>query len=249
MIWLSTLLVAATALLVLTLATARRPIHRVPDFDGYLVRWSPLHGGYEPRGNRWVVGWLRVAYALSRPLAHRGVLPDIITLWGAWFGFAVVVAAQAGGRWPLLAAWILVASGLMDALDGCVAVLTERTSRWGYVLDSVVDRVVDAMYLLALVAVGGSFSGAVVAGLAFFLLEYLRARAGNAGVQEIAVVTIGERPTRLVLCALGLFMAGLFAPQAELLATAALGAVALVSAIGVGQLGVAVRRRLVGQPG
>ncbi len=39
---------AAAALLVLTVLTARRPADPVPDVAGYLERWAPLHGGYEP---------------------------------------------------------------------------------------------------------------------------------------------------------------------------------------------------------
>lgn len=234
----------AVALTAAGVATARRPAGPVPDLGGYLARWAPLHGGYDPRGNRSLLLWLRLSYVLGRPLAARGVQPDVLTLLGIWSAAAVVVAAGAGGRWPLLAAGVLVASGLADALDGCVAVLTGRVTRWGYVLDSVVDRVADVVYLLALVVVGGSLPVAVAAGLALWLLEYLRARAGNAGVGEIEVVTLGERPTRVILCAVGLVLAGQFPDRAAGLATGALAALTAVGAVALGQLTVAVRRRL-----
>lgn len=249
MISLLALVATAAALVALSLGTARRPEHPVPDFDRYLARWAALHGGYDPRANVWVVGWLRLTYAAGRSLARRGVLPDVITLWGLWFAFAVLVPARAGDRWALLAASALVASALADALDGGVAVLTERTTRWGSVLDSVVDRIADTVYLAALVAVGGLPVVAIAAGFALFLLEYLRVRAGNAGVSEITVVTVGERPTRVVLCVAGILLGGLFIEQAGPVATGALAAVTTVSVIGVGQLGIAVRRRLVSPPG
>lgn len=249
MIGLLALLAAGAALVALTLGTARRFLGVIPDFDGYLTRWSPLHGGYDARANIWLLGWLRLSYTVARPLARRGVLPDALTLWGVWLAFAVFVPAQAGGRWPLLAGWVLVSSGLADTLDGCVAVLTDRATRWGYVLDSVVDRVVDVVYLLAVVGAGGRADLAVVAGTAFFLLEYLRARAGNAGMGEVEMITVGERAMRVIFCAVGLFFGGLAPARADLIATLALGALAAFSIAGFVQLAAAVRRRLVpGQP-
>ena len=44
----------------------------------------------------------------------------------------------------MLAALLVGASGLLDNLDGAVAVLSGRTSRWGFVLDSGCDRLADA---------------------------------------------------------------------------------------------------------
>lgn len=248
MMGLIALLVTGVALGALSLATARRPAAAIPGFEGYLRRWSPLHGGYDARANVWLLGWLRLSYAVARPLARRGVLPDVLTLWGVWLALAVFVPAQAGGRWPLLAGWVLVASGLADTLDGCVAVLTDRATRWGYVLDSLVDRVTDIVYLLAVVGVGGRPGPALVAGTAFFLLEYLRARAGNAGMDEVEVVTVGERAMRVIFCAVGIFFGGVFPGQAERIATLALAALAVFSVIAFAQLVVAVRRRLVRAP-
>jgi phosphatidylglycerophosphate synthase len=242
------LLASGAALVAVTLATARRPSQPIPAFGEYLRRWAPLHGGYDARGNAWLLGWLRVSYSAARPLARRGLLPDVLTLWGLWLAFAVFVPAHAGGRWPLLAGWVLVASGLADTLDGCVAVLTDRATRWGYVLDSTVDRVVDVVYLVAVVEVGGRADLAIFAGIAFFLLEYLRARAGNAGMDEIGVVTVGERAMRVILAAAGLFFAGVFVARSELVATLALAALAVVSVVAFAQLAVAVRRRLVSAP-
>lgn len=244
MVPLLALLAAGAALVAVTLASARRPAVAPPGFEEYLRRWAPLHGGYDPRANRWLLGWLRLSFVVGRPLARRGVLPDLLTLWGVWFAFAVFVPARAGGRWPLLAAWLLVASGLADTLDGCVAVLTDRATRWGYVLDSVVDRVVDVVYLFAVVGIGGRASIALAAGIAFFLLEYLRARAGNAGMDEVGVVTVGERAMRVIFCAVGLLFAGVYPARAALVADLALAALATFSAVGFVQLTLAVRRAL-----
>ena len=248
MIPLLALLAAAGLLLAVTATTARRPSGAVPDFEGYLARWSPRHGGYDPRRSAPLLGWLRLSHAIARPLARRGVLPDVLTLWGLWFGLAVLVVSGAGGRWPLLAGWVLVVSGLIDTLDGCVAVLTDRATRWGYVLDSMADRAADVVYLVALDLAGAPTPVAVTAGVLMFGLEYLRARAGNAGMPEIGVVTVGERATRVILCSAGIFFGGVYAARAALVATIAAWALVAVGAVALVQLGVAVRRTLATAP-
>ena len=98
---------AAALLLVLTIATARRPPAPVPDRAGYLRRWAPLHGGYEPRPGSLAHRWLSLAYAAARPLAARGVAPDLLTAWGVLVSAAVAAIAAAGGRWPLAAAAVV----------------------------------------------------------------------------------------------------------------------------------------------
>jgi hypothetical protein len=81
-------------------------------------------------------GLAALSYRIARPLACRGIVPNLLTVWSVWLVFAVFVPASASGRWPVLAAWMLVLSGLADTIDGCVAVLTDRATQWGYVLDS-----------------------------------------------------------------------------------------------------------------
>jgi CDP-diacylglycerol--glycerol-3-phosphate 3-phosphatidyltransferase len=243
------LLAAAVVLVVLAIATARRPAAPIPDRDGYLTAWRALHGNYDPRGNPWVRGWLTLSYRAARPLARLGVAPDVVTLGTVWLAAGVLVPAAAGGRWPMLAGWLLVLSGLGDGIDGCVAVLTDRATRWGYVLDSTVDRVNEVLYLLAVVAVGAPPALAAAAGVAFGMLEYVRARAVGAGMDEVGIVTVGERAMRVILCGAGLFAAGLLPGSAGLVAAVALGALAVVSVAGLGQLLWVVRRRLVRLPG
>lgn len=236
---------AAVALAVLAARTARPPAGPVADRDGYFQDWQRLHGGFDPSAaSVWVRGWLTVAHRTSQPLARWGVHPDVVTLVSLWLAVAVLVPAAAGGRWPLLAALVLVASGLSDALDGCVAVLQRRTSRWGYVLDSLVDRLSDVAALVAVVLVGAPAGLAVAAGVGLFLLEYTRARAGNAGGDDVGRVTVGERPVRLIVLVATLLAAGLLPGEAELAATVGTAVLAAVVGVGLAQLVVAVRRQL-----
>jgi phosphatidylglycerophosphate synthase len=240
------LAVVAVALVVLALATAQRPAHEIPDRDGYFDEWQQLHGGYDPRtATVWVRFWLTLVYRIARPLARRGVAPDVVTLSSVWFALAVFVPASAGGYWPMLAGWILVASGLFDTLDGCVAVLEKRTTKWGYVLDSLVDRVNDVIYLAAVVSVGAPVELAIACGVGFFLLEYSRARAGNAGGDEVGRVTVGERPVRVIFLSASIHFGGVFVAHAETVATVGLSVMTAFTAVALVQLLVAVRRQLV----
>jgi phosphatidylglycerophosphate synthase len=235
---------ATAAVLVLTVATARRPTAPVPGLAGYLARWAPLHGDYEPAPASLAGRWLTLAYTIARPLAGRGVSPDALTAWGVLVSAAVAAVAAPGGRWPLAAVGVVVVAGLLDNLDGAVAILTGRTSRWGYVLDSLADRLSDAAYLLPLWFLGAPGPVCVAGGSLMVLQEYARARAGNAGMGEVGVVTVWERPTRVILTAFLLLGCGVLPGRADLIAT--LGAVAWIALglVGLTQLLLVVHRRL-----
>src|SRR3972149_3265547 len=88
---------------------------------------------------------------LARLLAKTPLSPDALT----WLGFFITVGAAAlVGTDHFLAAGILVlVAGLFDLLDGALARLTNRVSRFGAVLDSTLDRLSEAAVLLALLVV------------------------------------------------------------------------------------------------
>ena len=236
------LLVTLVALVVVTVHTRRPPLAPVPDLDGFLGRWETLHDGADARASRLVRGWLSVVYRLARPVAVAGVQPDVVTAWTLWLALAVVALARAGGGWAVAAGVVLVISGLGDALDGAVAALTGRATAWGYVLDSVVDRLTEVLYLVAAWIAGAPAGIAIASGVAFWLLEYLRARAGNAGVDHVAVITVGERPQRIICCAVAVGLAGSMPARATLLGGLSLGVLLALSVAGLAQLGAAVHR-------
>jgi CDP-diacylglycerol--glycerol-3-phosphate 3-phosphatidyltransferase len=220
------------------------------DLDTYLDRWSAAHGGYDPRGSVWPRAWLRLTYAAGVPLARRGVSPGALTAAGVLACGLVPVLAARG--WPVAAAGVVAASGLLDSLDGAVAVLRDRVTPFGYVLDSVADRVGEALYLLALWSLGAPGWWCVLGGGLAWLLEYSRARAVGAGLTAVGVVTVWERATRVAVTAAGLLLAGAFGAFGAFGAAGAFGAFAAVTAaawvvlglVGVTQLLVVVRRRL-----
>lgn len=218
------------------------------DRQGYFDRWASLHGGYDPRGSVLVRAWLTVTYGLARPLVALRVPPDVVTTLGVLVAAAAVWVVSLGGRWVVLAAVLVALSGVVDNLDGAVAVMTGRTTRWGFVLDSLADRVCDGLYLVALWVAGAPGVLCVAGGALMGLQEYARARAGNAGLAEIAVVTVWERPTRVIATALFLLGVGLHVSVAQSWASAGAVAWVVLGAVGLTQLLVVVRRRLLTEP-
>jgi phosphatidylglycerophosphate synthase len=209
--------------------------------EQYLDGWQRLHGGYDPRANVLVRGWLTGSYAVARPVAAAGVPPDAVTAVGVLAAALALWPAAAGGRWLLVSAAVVVLAGLLDNVDGAVALLTGRTTAWGAVLDAVADRLGDLSFVLALL-LAGAHPGLCAAGAALMLLqEYLRARAAAAGMAEVGVVTVWERPTRIVVTAAFLASAALLGdPWPDLGAGAWVG----LGTLGLVQLAVVVRHRL-----
>src|SRR5436309_7329929 len=76
---------------------------------------------------------------------------------------AAAGAAAAGGGWLVAAGLLVGLSGLLDSLDGALAITTGRASRRGFVLDSAVHRLTEAAYATAL-WLAGALLGVVAVG-------------------------------------------------------------------------------------
>ena len=211
--------------------------------DEYLAAWSRWHGGTGTE-SRLVRGWLSIAYALARPLA--GLPPVAATALGLGVAALAVWPAASGGFWLIGAAVLVGLSGLLDSLDGALAIGTGRASRRGFVLDSVVDRLSEVAYAAALWVAGAPGWLAVGFGALCWLPDYLRARAGQAGVSETGAISVWERPTRVAMTGMTLGGAGVVSGlgAAHLVVTAGTAVGLLLGAVGVAQLGVSLRRML-----
>jgi len=211
--------------------------------DEYLAAWSRWHGGTGTE-SRLVRGWLSAAYTLARPMA--GLPPVAATALGLGVAGLAVWPAALGGRWLIVAGVLVGASGLLDSLDGALAIGTGRASRRGFVLDSVVDRLTEAAYATALWLAGAPGWLAAGFGALCWLPDYLRARAGQAGVSETGAISVWERPTRVAMTGMTLVGAGVVAGlgAADEVVTAGTAVGLVLGAVGVGQLGVSLRRML-----
>ncbi len=187
-------------------------------FEEHLARWSALHGGTNPHDTRFVVGWLRIVHVLGSRLR---VSPDVLTVLAVVAAIAVLFVP------PWVGAFLIVLSSLLDGLDGSVALLQDRVTRHGAVLDAVGDRISDGAFVLALVLAGAPVWLGIACAAGIVLIEGARLVA-----RRVIAITVAERPTRVIATAVGLVS----------IPTVGLAALAVATAVGVVQLAVAWRR-------
>lgn len=146
----------------------------------------------------------RVVVPLARGLVRLGATPNWLTFFGLVVTIVGVVIVLTVG--PFAGAVVLAIGTATDALDGTVARLRGRSSRFGSFYDSVTDRVADAAILGAVAwLVRGDpllFGVAIVALAGAQLTSYVRAKAESLGWE--ATVGIVERPERMVIIVLGI---------------------------------------------
>lgn len=151
--------------------------------------WRRLHGDAEISGI--IKGWLSISYLIVKPLAKVRITPNILTILGLFFG--VLLYANAETFW---APALLVLSLICDGIDGSLAIVTNKSTKWGAILDSTVDRLTEIFWVLALYKVGADLKLLIIVLLAASVQEYMRARAAGLGVSEVGIVTFAERPVR-----------------------------------------------------
>jgi len=155
-----------------------------------VARWSRLHHGLDPAAVPFVSGWLRFVWWSARPL--RGVSPTAITASGV---LLAACAAWLAGPVPAIAAALVVLAAVCDSLDGAVAVLADRATRFGARADAVADRVSDLLFAVVLWRCGAPWWAAVVAGALAVAVDLTRR------VRRVpARITVAERPT-FTICA------------------------------------------------
>jgi phosphatidylglycerophosphate synthase len=157
--------------------------------DEFFSIWSRLHGDANISGI--VKGWLSISYVIVKPLSKARVTPNILTILGLFFG--VLLYANAEIFW---APALLVLSLICDGIDGSLAIVTSKSTKWGAILDSTVDRLTEIFWVLALYKIGADLKLLIVVLLAASVQEYIRARAAGLGVSEVGIVTFAERPVR-----------------------------------------------------
>ena len=159
------------------------------DKKEFFTTWSDLHGGAKIEGV--VKAWLQISYATAKFFAKLRVTPNLLTFAGLFFAIALW---QFANSWP--AALFLVLSLFFDGIDGSLAILQKKTSKFGAFTDSFIDRISEVFWALALYELGAPATLVFIALLATYVQEYLRARAGGLGHEEVGIVTICERPVR-----------------------------------------------------
>ena len=170
--------------------------------EEFFATWSKLHGDAKIEGI--VKAWLQISFAVVKPLAKIRVTPNFLTLAGL---VSAIALWQFADSW--IAAIFLVLSLFFDGIDGSLAIVSRATSKFGAFTDSFVDRLSEIFWALALYKLGAPAALVFFALLATYIQEYLRARAGGLGYEEVGIVTICERPVRASLIFIAIVANGL----------------------------------------
>ena len=166
--------------------------------------WSTLHGGAEIKGV--VKTWLSISYASAKIASALRISPNVLTRLGLIF--AIAMAANPLSLWTIP---LLVLSLYSDGIDGSVAIYQNRSSSFGAILDSVADRISEALWFYVAYRIGVPAWIALATYVIATTQEYARARLGGLGISDVGVVTPAERPVRasFIFIALVAFAIGL----------------------------------------
>ena len=157
--------------------------------DEFKTKWSSLHSDAETTG---IVGaWLNISYRFGLICTLLRISPNALTVLGLIGAVATAVTAQSA--WAIV---FLVFSLFCDGIDGSVAIFQHRESKFGATLDSVVDRISEALWFYALYAIGVPAWIPITLWSVAAFQEYARAKLFSLGVSDIGVVTPAERPIR-----------------------------------------------------
>jgi len=153
-------------------------------------------------------GAMRSINAMVRVLASLGIPPNVLTAIGVTINMGCGVLFGFGEFF--WAGVVLIVANLFDMLDGNVARLTGRVTKYGSFLDSTLDRLSDMgsflgiMIFYARITDHHSTLNVFLAGVGMVtsvLVSYTTARSEGLGVK--ANVGFLQRPERVVLLIIG----------------------------------------------
>ena len=163
----------------------------------YKERWRELHGDVELTPV--VSGWLEISFRIARLLNALRLTPNSLSILGGAFSLGLYLFAKS---WTALV--FLALALIADGVDGSLAIYQSRESTRGALIDSIIDRISEFFWLLALLRIGGELAWALAIYVFALTQEYVRARLLGVGDFETGVVTVAERPHRAIYCALAL---------------------------------------------
>ena len=143
-----------------------------------------------------------------RLLAKVPITPNAITCFGFLVTLGAAVLIITGHLFA--AGFVVLIAGFFDILDGALARSTNRTTQFGAILDSTLDRLAEAVLMLGILTLYAReqlTGGIIVAGVALLgslLVSYIRARAEALGLK--CQVGLFTRAERVVVLALGLLL-------------------------------------------
>ena len=141
----------------------------------FKAKWSSLHSDAETKG---IVGaWLNISYRFGLICTLLRISPNALTYLGLLGAVGTALTAQTW--WSI---GFLVFSLFCDGIDGSVAIFQQRDSKWGATLDSVVDRISEALWFYALYAIGVPAWIPITLWCVAAFQEYARAKLVSLGL-------------------------------------------------------------------
>ena len=179
-----------------------------------------------------------ITTAIANPFAKLfiklGISADLITFIGTLGVSIVSINFLAQGKF-LLGVILFTFFVGFDALDGTMARMIGKKSKWGAFFDSVMDRVADGVVLASFAIYyleKNNFLLVVICLIALIaseIVSYTKARAEGLGLS--CDTGLAERPERVLLIMAGSFLAGLGYLAAIDIAMWALAIISIVTVI------------------
>ena len=130
-----------------------------------------------------------------------GLPPNLVTIISILFALAAAYYF-AQQDW-FMGGFLAIIAAFLDALDGAIARLTKKTTKFGAYLDAVVDRYVEGILLFGIGMGTGLWMWVYLAMLGALIIPYAKARAAmEKKVDNINWPDLMERGERLIMIAL-----------------------------------------------
>ena len=149
--------------------------------------------------------FIRLLSPIITRFSKWGLSPNPFTLAG------MVITSLAAAVFMMghirLAGMLILLGGFCDTVDGLIARTTHKTTRFGALLDSTVDRYSEFIMFLGfsayfiLIEDYGTLAATLLALCGSFMVSYTRARGESLGFD--VKVGIMQRPERIILIGLG----------------------------------------------
>ncbi|MHA1505777.1 MAG: archaetidylinositol phosphate synthase [Candidatus Asgardarchaeia archaeon] len=154
--------------------------------------------------NRWKKKIEKFFNPIGKALSKTPISPDTLSLLGFLSMLSAVYFIYLGNL--SMGVLFILLSGLLDLMDGLVARMKGKVTKFGGVLDSILDRYSDAVLYIVLIY-GGYVSEiwGLLALIGSLLVSYSRARIEAVGVKMSGVGFL-ERPERLLIITISLIL-------------------------------------------
>jgi len=157
-----------------------------------------------------------------RGLIKLGITPNFITGTGLVLNilatgiliYSAINKERGDFEYVGLAGLIMLLAGIFDMLDGQVARLSKKTSRYGALFDSVLDRYSELIILFGIcyyLIFQGYFLSSMfgfIALMGSIMVSYVKARAEGLGIE--CKVGFMQRPERVIIISAGAILCGVF---------------------------------------